>query len=344
MKTQILNHLSLVLILSIISSCSGDSPSNVLDVYLDAKFSSNYEVAYSTLSSGDKSIKSLKEYLDDNDAKEFAGLAKAFTEKSSYKIVSVSKEDDKALAIVKITVPDGEKMAGELMGSLFSKMFNEDFDYKEMESMIIEKYKDNEIPMTTEVDTIELVKDKEGWHIFLDWETEEKIEKLLSEAEELKEEKKLHGAIEKYEKILELNSTMVEAQEGLAETNIEIVEFEEKQAYIDNIDLYDLEAGYYDTYLDDRVPGVSFKLKNNGNRTLTKVEVTVYFKNASGEIIFEEDFLPVLVSEYSFNDNKPLKPKYVWSIGTGKFYKVEEVPSEWKSGSVSAKITDIRFE
>ena len=344
MKTRVLNYLSLALILSIISSCSGDSPNSVLDTYLDAKFTSNYEVAYTVLSSGDKSIKSLNEYLEENDAKEFAGLAKAFTEKSSYKIVSVNKEGDKALAIVELTVPDGEKIAGELMGSLFSKMFDDDFDDKEMESMIGEKYKDKEIPMSTEIDTIQLVKEKEGWHIFLDWETEEKIEKLLSEAKELKEEKKLHGAIEKYGKILELDSKMVEAQEGLAETNKELVEFEEKQAYIDNIDLYDLRARYYETYLDDRVPGVTFKLKNNGDRTLTKVEVTIYFKDANGAIIFEEDFLPVLVSEYSFNDNKPLKPNYVWSIGSGKFYKVEEVPSEWKSGSVSAKITDIRFE
>jgi hypothetical protein len=74
------------------------------------------------------------------------------------------------------------------------------------------------------------------------------------------------------------------------------------------------------------------------------VEVTVYFKDVNDAIIFEEDFLPVLVSDYSFNDNKPLKPNYVWSIGRGKYYPVEEVPSEWKYGSVSAKITDIEFE
>jgi len=80
------------------------------------------------------------------------------------------------------------------------------------------------------------------------------------------------------------------------------------------------------------------------NRTLSKVEVTVYFKNEEGTIIFEEDFNPVLVSEYSFTDNKPLKPNYIWQPGKSQYYTIEEVPDEWQVGSAIAKITDIEFE
>lgn len=340
MKARILINFSVALILSIISSCSSESPKSVLGRYLDAKFSSNYELSYTALSSADKSVKSLEEYLEENGSAESAGLSKSFSGKSTYKIISVTQEDTKAFAVVELTVPDVMKITGELMGSLLSNFLDKGFDEQKFEAMIEEKYAD--FPMITEIDTIQLVKENEGWHIFLDWETEGKIEKLLSDAKELIDAKELYGAIEKYENILKLNPNMAEAQTGLEETKKVVKEFEEKQAYIDFIDLYDLQAKYYDTFLDGRVPGITFKLKNNGDRTLKNVEVTVYFKGVDGEIIFEEDFFPI--SEYSFDNNKPLKPNYVWSIGSGKFYKAEKVPSEWKPGSVSAKITDIEFE
>lgn len=117
-----------------------------------------------------------------------------------------------------------------------------------------------------------------------------------------------------------------------------------KQAYIKNVELYAFKAKYYTTYLDEKVTGVEFKLKNKGDRSLKEVEVTVYFKDANGTII-AEDYHPVLVTKYSFSgDNKPLKPNYVWQMEIGKFYKADSVPSEWKEGSVSAKITNIEFE
>jgi hypothetical protein len=332
-------------------SCSNSSnPSNVLNQYLNETFKFEYESAYSNLSNEDKSVKSLQEFITENDKGEFGFLAKTIAEKSSFKIIEIEKDKNKAMAIVQLTIPDGEKMTGELMVSFFSKMFDKDFDKDEMASKIEEKYKDKEIPMTIKIDTMNLVKDEDGWKVYLNWKAEElekerkeKIENLLSEAKELKKEKKLTGALDKYEQILELDSKMDDAIEGIEDTKNEIALFKEKQDYIDNIKLYDLKAKYYNTYFDDKVPGVSFKLKNNGNRTLKKVEVTVYFKDSNGDIIFEEDYYPVLVSEYSFNDKKSLKPNYVWSLGD-KFYKAEKVPSEWKVGAVSAKIIDIEFE
>jgi hypothetical protein len=351
MKSIVNSILILMTFSFLVFSCSnGSSPSNVLNQYLDETFNLEYEAAYSKLSGEDKSVKSIQEYLSENDKGEFGFLAKTIADKSSYKIIQIEKDKNKAKAIVELTIPDGEKIAGELMVSLFSKMFSDNLDEKEMASKMEEKYKDEELPMTTKTDTMNLVKDEDGWKVYLNWkaeklkkEKEEKIKQLISEADELRKEKKLHGALDKYEQVLELDSKMVDAIEGKEETNNEIALFKEKQDYIENIQLYELKSKYHETYFDGKVPGVTFKLKNNGNRTLKRVEVTVYFKDSDGNIIFEEDYLPVLVSEYSFNDNKPLKPNYVWSLGD-KFYKAEKVPSEWKVGSVSAKITDIEFE
>ncbi len=111
----------------------------------------------------------------------------------------------------------------------------------------------------------------------------------------------------------------------------------------DQLDLYDVEASYMNAILDGEVPGVLFKLKNKGDQTLERVKITVYFKDESGGIIAEEDFHPVNVSSYSSRNNDPLKPGYVWQMEKGRFYTAKSVPSEWKEGSIEAKITEVRF-
>lgn len=118
----------------------------------------------------------------------------------------------------------------------------------------------------------------------------------------------------------------------------------EKAAYVaSNLELYDVKADMYTTF-NEKVPGVEFKLKNKGSRSLDEVEVTVYFMDESGATIAEEDYRPVFVSEYNFGDsNKPLKPGYIWQQERGRFYKAESVPNEWKVGSIRAEVTDIRF-
>lgn len=111
-----------------------------------------------------------------------------------------------------------------------------------------------------------------------------------------------------------------------------------------HVELYDVSAKYMNAALDGRVPGVLFKIRNNGDRSLDRVEVTIYFKDAAGRVIAEEDYHPVLVSEYSFSgNNKPLKPGYIWQMEKGKFYSAKKVPDEWEEGSIDAAITEVRF-
>lgn len=142
------------------------------------------------------------------------------------------------------------------------------------------------------------------------------------------------------------SAAIVEASEQIqAETVAREQQREaEGAAYIGKIELYDIEVKYMDSVLDGRVPGVLFKLRNNGDRTLTRVEVTVYFKDATGAVIAEEDFLPVLVSSFSVRNNKPLKPGYVWQMEANRFMSAKSVPSEWDEGSVDVKITGVAFE
>ena len=119
----------------------------------------------------------------------------------------------------------------------------------------------------------------------------------------------------------------------------------EAAAYIKhNLQLYDLKAKYYDSMLDGRVPGVDFKVKNLGGRTLNRVTVRVEFQDADGKSIAEEEYYPVIVTESGYgDDNKPLRPNYIWQNEAGKFYTAKSVPSEWAEGKAKASIVNIEF-
>ena len=329
---------------------SGPSPNEILSSYLDASLKGRYEEAYSYVSAEDKAIKDLQSYLKENN-KENNPFAQAIFSKVSYKILKLDKADKSASAYVEITLPDFGYILSDAMGAAFKSAFGGGGE-KEMETTLAKKFESGNVPLTTKKETFYLHKENDGWKVFLDWKSEKAknekqaaISNLMAEAKELRGSRKLEGAIQKYEKVLELDSEMVDAKEGIGEVKTEIKEVEEKQAYIDNVVLYDLQSKYYETYLEKKIPGVEFKIKNKGDKTLKEVEVTVYFKDASGTIIAEKSYHPVLVTKYSFSGgNKPLKPNYIWQMEGGKFYKADSVPSEWKEGAVSAKITNIEFE
>ena len=114
-----------------------------------------------------------------------------------------------------------------------------------------------------------------------------------------------------------------------------------KADYIaEHLELYDISAEYRDILFSGRVASARFKLRNKGERTLVRVRVVVYFEDAKGGFIAEEDFLPVDVSNSS--DDKPLKPGYIREMEK-QIFSAKSIPSEWKEGAVSAKVTDIKF-
>lgn len=140
------------------------------------------------------------------------------------------------------------------------------------------------------------------------------------------------------------NTTMPStASADLAGTSVSQPSAEEAAYIRQNLRLYDLTSKYYDSMLDGRVPGVDFKIKNNGNRTLNEVKVRVVFYDSDNKPIAEEEYFPVLVSEYSMGDNKPLRPNYIWQNEPDKFYSAKNVPTEWKEGKVTASIVSVEF-
>lgn len=151
------------------------------------------------------------------------------------------------------------------------------------------------------------------------------------------------------EKIKDLENRIKSLEKVVYEHKVtETAEFKERkekfdeESYSKKIKLYDLEAKYMESLLDGKVPGVTFKLKNEGDKSLSRVEVTVYFLDKDNNSIYEESFYPVN-TEGMFSDSKPLKPNYVWRMERGKFYSAKSAPDEWKSGNAKAEVTSVKF-
>jgi len=318
----------------------GGGPRPALEKYLTATTAGNLDEAYGHISSQDRQAKTLAEYKSENSDNPFAII---LARQTTYEIQDIQVDGANASATAKVTRPDLAGVAKDFFGAAFSAALGGK-DSKQLQQQLADKYANQKLPTTTSSETFRLVKESDGWRVFLDWETQKRVSTAMAEAAELRKEKKLHAALAKLDEVLTLKSEMVEAKKQRAEVAKEIADFDRKQSYVDKVKLYDLNARYYETYLEKRVPGVTFKLKNTGDQTLKKVEVTVYFKNANGDVIHEESYHPVWVTKYSISDNKPLKPNYIWQLERGKFYQAKSVPDEWKAGSVSAKITDIEFE
>lgn len=83
---------------------------------------------------------------------------------------------------------------------------------------------------------------------------------------------------------------------------------------------------------------VSGELKNTGDRTLRRVEVTVYLLDKEGKTIGQQSNSPVWVTEIALGDNTPLLPNYTRSFG----YNVNAPPSDW-SHKVNVDITRIEY-
>lgn len=116
-----------------------------------------------------------------------------------------------------------------------------------------------------------------------------------------------------------------------------------KQSYISNhLVLFEVEAKHIKTYEHDRVPAIRYAIKNNGSETLTKIRVTVFFLDKQGIPFDEEEYLPVLVSDYNIGDSRPLRPNYTFRMDRNRWMTVDRLGDEW-GGEIEIKITDIEF-
>lgn len=334
MKRFITLTLLFLVFLLLVSGCSfGPDPKSVVSKYLNDYQKGNFDQAYEMLSARDKAVKSKQVYS--SDLQKFAGLAKMMTGKTTYNVKDVKVTGEKALATVDITSPDPSKMMGELFGAAMKSAFGGGKpDEKEMEK-IAEKMKDKDMPTITRTEQFDLVKDKDGWRVYMGWENEKKIRELKEAAEKLDNQKKFADAKAKYSEIQSLSSRDSVAPKKIKELDDKISKYKEKQAYFPNIEVKNVSIGK--SYFGEK--GVFGEVKNKGDKSLKSVEITTYCLDKDGKVVFEKPYHPVLVSEYSFRNEGPLKTNYSRQFGC----KLDDAPSDW-SGKVRVEVTDLEFE
>lgn len=329
------NMLPFMLLVLILASCNffGPSPKDVLTKYLNSYYKGNYSETYVLLSAKDRNFKNQKDYeMEFNDNP----FAKIFAGKISFNIKEVKTKGNTAEATVEITGPDFSKAAADLMGIAFTSAFGGKKDEKEMEKIIAEKFKDKSLPTTTVTQTYDLVKDKEGWRVFLNWEGQKKAQEVSEQAAQLEKSKKFEEAKAKYQEALSLDKNNNDSKRKLTEIDKTIEAYKAKKLYFDKIEVRNIHLGT--DFLG--TVGVFGEIKNNGDRTLKEVEVTAYCFDKNDNVVFEKTYHPVLVIEYSFmSDNTPLKPNYSRRFG----YKLDDAPSDW-SKKVKVAVTDVEFQ
>ena len=149
----------------------GSNPKDVLSKYLNATLNLQYEEGYKYISNKDKEVKQLKEFLSEYE-QEDTPLVKALQDKSSYEIKGVIVNGNQAIANVELVIPDVISILGDFKGAAFTSALGEEKNDNEIAKVLAEKYKNTDLPMTTIPETYKLVKQADGWKIFLDWETE----------------------------------------------------------------------------------------------------------------------------------------------------------------------------
>ncbi len=124
------------------------------------------------------------------------------------------------------------------------------------------------------------------------------------------------------------SATSTQVQSGEPQSNAE------EDAYLSKVILKDVSVGK--TVLEE--DGAFGEIKNTGNRTLKKVEITVYALGADGNPVWDDTFNPVTDSQFAFGDSgHPLKPNYSRKFG----YKVD-APSDWNK-KVKVEVTKVEF-
>ena len=162
----------------------------------------------------------------------------------------------------------------------------------------------------------------------------ESVEKRLDKIEERLE------ALEAESSLGELSNLFKDVKSSNEKkSNKELTDYQKE--YIKNkIKLFELEAKVYNKseYNQKGTPGVKFSIKNLGDRTLSEIEVIVYFLDKNGLAFAEEKFFPVS----NYGGYKSLKPNYTYRLREGTFNAITNLGNEW-SGKIKIEISNIEF-
>ena len=339
-------------------SCSDISnPKAVATEYTKLKFSLNEE-SYDYLTKDERKFaesiledaqSSVDNYFGEKTKSE---LGKIILSTIEIDFVSQRENDNKTEVTLMVKSLDYSQALSEMWSERLKGMFNSDssdFEPIDFGESFISKVKSNQT-LSEKLVTVNLINEDGNWRVIDGWkdaaekEAKRKIEfeirELIGEAKDLARKKDYASASTKVVSALELDPESEDALSYSATLKSEIELEKEFQEYIPSVEIIEFEAKYFESRYYGTVPGVKFGLKNNGDRSLSRVEVTVYFYDKNGNAIYEDDYVPIYERNYS--GLSELKPNYINRMEKNEFYRVEGLGPEW-SGKAEAIVTEIEF-
>lgn len=110
-----------------------------------------------------------------------------------------------------------------------------------------------------------------------------------------------------------------------------------------NLVLESATVDEFDTYYNTKEWGLSnIKVKNNGDKSITKMTITVYFKDNNGNTIGENNINIGIADIY--NTVSALKPNYEWSTDADRYYELKNLSDSIVPTRNEIKITKVTFE
>lgn len=141
----------------------GPSPENALTDYLDASLKGQPDKAYTYLSAADQKAQPFEDYKAKHTAPK-SPLTQLVIDNVSYKILEIQEDGDSAKAKVEVTMPDLKALTKEGIKLAFAGSMDGKTP-EDIQADIVEKYKTQEMPMSTEIRTLDLLKEDGEWKV-----------------------------------------------------------------------------------------------------------------------------------------------------------------------------------
>lgn len=325
------------------------TPDEILHAYLNAGLaagaSGKSKETYSLLSIEDKKATTEEEYLSESTSSVpdiSPVIMAAFMKNISYVIMNSATEDGVANLEVEATMP----VIKHYLSGINIEKIN-----LELENKLLSYLNSQDLKFEKDVSSYKLLREPEGWRVFLDLSTKKKIKMLLEEAEELAPntwllinndaaqlesmKTSLLAAKDKYEEVLSFGENTL-ANYYLEKLEILLNKLDNYERYKSKIQIKNIRIGK-GTFGET---GVFGEVKNNSDVVINRIGITIYFLDKEGNPIHEKSYNPVYITESSYvSQGIPLKPNYSRKFGL----KADDAPSEW-SKKVEVVLSDLEVE
>jgi hypothetical protein len=309
-----------------------NDPKKDLAKFLDARTTGDFITVWDFVSTSDKSTKDIQKFLVQS-VNDRNPLVQAMSEKMSCKIKSLKADKTQAVAQVEVVTPDLDVIAKDVFEGDGANSWGKSVD--QVKGMVAGAYSGKKFPMIAKAESFQMVREPDGWKVYLNWKKDKQIDGLLEEALQLERTKEYTAAQGKYQEILVIDPNNKTAAAKIAELDRKLAGFGETQAYGMKVIV---QSSRVETIAGGTL-AVFVEIKNTGDRNLKMVELVISFLDAQKNPVAEKSFKPVaFVRGASSEDNKPLGPGETRKFGV----RADDVPASWNR-TISVRVNDLQF-